>query len=140
MSSFEFYRTDERGIIKRVENKDALKEIGDAQMSSGRGVEAMTYSNGNGNATIAYADGRVIRIRRVRKTRGTVVTVSGKSYTVSNVRVKGNRGSWSILDNYVSYWNLKNGQPFGPTRTAGFFSKPGTVGAQIWAEVSKLIG
>lgn len=138
MSSFEFYRTDENGIVQKVDNKIALTEISAAQMSRGLGVDEMTYSNGK--ATITYSDGRVITIRRIRKTEGTVVTVGTKNYAVSDVRVAGNRGTWRVTDDHVDYWSIKNGQPFGATRTAGVFSKPGTVGAQIWAEVSKLIG
>lgn len=136
MSSFEFYRTDENGIMRRVDNKAALFEISAAQMSK-RGVQEMTYSNGN--ATITYADGRTVKIRRIRKTEGSIVTVKGKHYLVGNVQPEGRTGeTTSTLQDHVNYWTWKDGRPLGATRIASGLRK-GTVGAAIWAEVIKLI-
>lgn len=137
MSSFEFYRTDENGIMRRVDNKVALAEISAAQMADEDVVTEMTYSNGN--ATITYADGRTIKIRRIRKTEGSIVTVKGKDYLVGNVQPEGRTGeTTSTLQDHVNYWTWKDGRPLGAIRIASGLRK-GTVGAAIWAEVIKLI-
>jgi hypothetical protein len=138
MSSFEFYQTDENGIMRRVDNRVALNEISAAQMADEDIVTEMTYSNGN--ATITYADGRTIKIRRIRKTKGSIVTVKGKHYVVGNVQPEGRTGETTYTpQDHVNYWTWKDGRPLGATRIASSEDNPGTVGAAIWAEVIKLI-
>ena len=138
MSSFEFYRTDESGTTRRVENKAALAEISAAQMDTHHldcSVEEVSYSNGN--AEIKYSDGRVIHIRRVRKTEGTTIEFKGKKYVTGNVRPWTHQGTttWS-----VNYWSGGlTGQPAGPTRFSSANNKPGSVGHAVWTAIQKTI-
>lgn len=52
------------------------------------------------------------------------VTVKGKDYLVRDTKP-----GWSCFP----YWAVRDGEPFGPMRTANFASKPGSVGAELVA-------
>lgn len=67
-----------------------------------------------------------------------IVTVNGKRYVVSNhvSQPKSTTMANGSVNNWpggVDYWSERNGTDFGPTRVALANSKPGTVGAAIWA-------
>ncbi|MEV5982884.1 hypothetical protein [Streptomyces sp. NPDC052114] len=68
-----------------------------------------------------------------------IVTVKGKRYVVGTVvpprpRAEG-ATSWTPRA-YVRYWAERNGETFGPTRSADGDAKPGTVGRAIWEAVN----
>lgn len=69
-----------------------------------------------------------------------IVTVKGKRYIVDNHvsqdRTVVHGGVERTWPGGVYYWNERNGETFGATRTAFSDSKPGTVGAAIWAAAS----
>lgn len=70
-----------------------------------------------------------------------IVTVKGKRYIVSK-RIS--QSQTSVIGGVertwpggVNYWSERNGKEFGATRVALSDSKPGTVGAVIWAAVNR---
>lgn len=59
------------------------------------------------------------------------VTVKGKDYIVRNTKP-----GWSCFP----YWAVRDGEAFGPLRSAWFDSKPGTVGAALVDAARKHFG
>jgi hypothetical protein len=91
-------------------------------------------------ATEQAPESRTAEIRPGRT--GQVVTANGKDYVVGKM-VPANRPvhahapkGWEPTA-YIDYWSMRNGKAFGPVRTTNAEAKPGTVGALIWAQVSK---
>lgn len=71
-----------------------------------------------------------------------IVTVNGKRYVVeSDVSPAKtytlSNGTERIWPGGVDYWTERNGKCFGPVRVALGNSRPGTVGAAIWAAANR---
>jgi hypothetical protein len=147
------YERTENGVTTFVSLKDGGAEVDRAQMGPRRDIREMSSSRGQ--HAITYRDGRKVTLVMVDRPEavptGTVeaerpstsfriVTAKGKRYMVSKViparpRTPG-ATSW-IPYASVSYWSERNGERFGATRSAAENSKPGTVGALIWAQVAR---
>jgi hypothetical protein len=72
-----------------------------------------------------------------------IISVKGKRYIVANrispAKVtEHSNGTTHRWPGGVDYWSERNGDTFGPVCTALGNSKPGTVGAAIWATVAAL--
>ncbi|MFI2184581.1 hypothetical protein [Streptomyces sioyaensis] len=145
------YERTENGTVTQVSAKDGMAEINHAMMEGKREVREMFYGPKSG-AIIRYKDGRHVRLVPTtvpepaaadtgeKDNQGRrIVTVKDKRYIVGTVvparpRTPGAK-SW-IPRAYVSYWSERNGETFGPTRTANGDAKPGTVGRAIWDAVN----
>lgn len=65
-----------------------------------------------------------------------IVTVNGKRYiigAVSQAKTTVIAGNTHVWPGGVKYWTERNGDTYGPIRTALANSKPGTVGVAIWS-------
>lgn len=146
-----YTRTVNGGTPELISARTAFGEINAGMMRpTNKNVRTMSAS-GQGRslrASIAYRDGRTVTIRHAtaaelaeRVAEHTadgrrVVTVNGKRYIIGAVTPARPRTPGAIMWNdkaYVNYWTERDGRVFGATRSASERSRPGTVGAAIWA-------
>lgn len=125
---------------------DAAADLASEWLSRGhRAVFRATVGN---DATISTAAADEIR-KRVKPEATSaygwparIVTVKGKRYIVelrvspakTQILSNGTEHTWP---GGVDYWTERNGKCFGPVRVALGNSRPGTVGAAIWAAANR---
>lgn len=151
MNNLTHTRTVNGGTPELITTRAALDEINAGVMDRAVKRTIRSMSAARSSANIEYRDGRKVVIRPAtaeeiaayaearQKTTANgrrIVTVKGKRYIVSAVipgrpKTPGAK-SW-VPEAYVTYWAERSGTIFGPTRHATASSKPGTVGAGIWA-------
>ena len=67
-----------------------------------------------------------------------IVTVKGKRYVIGrHITQPKTTPEGRVWPGSVNYWTERDGEAFGPTRVALDNSRPGTVGAAIWAEATR---
>jgi hypothetical protein len=112
-----------------------------------RGHRAVFRTTVGNDATISTAAANELRNRVKPQTTvhgrpAHIVTVNGKRYVVDSdvspaktyTLSNGTERTWP---GGVDYWTERNGKCFGPVRVALGNSRPGTVGAAIWAAANR---
>lgn len=153
----------ENGVSALITWQAACTEIeagmGFPDRATKRAVRCLSAAGQSAN--IEYRDGRKVSIRPATPeeiaelttpstpkqaeeapetdTRGRlIVTVKGKRYIVGrHITQPQTTPDGRVWPGGVDYWTERNGTTFGPTRVALGNSKPGTVGAAIWAAVTR---
>lgn len=154
-------RTVNGGTPELITARAALDEINAGMMDKAVKRTIRQMSAVRGEADIEYRDGRKVVIRHATPEQiadlsapavpeatsaygwpAQIVTVKGKRYIVelrvspakTQILSNGTERTWP---GGVDYWTERNGKCFGPVRVALGNSKPGTVGAAIWAAANR---
>jgi hypothetical protein len=142
------YERTENGVTSIVSVEAARAEGDHAMMAGRRDVRSM--SSGYGHHVIEYKDGRKVTLKMVdapaeepaeTDSKGRlIVTVKDKRYIVDRIisaRPKTDDSPTWIPEAFANYWSERDGEIFGPTRSACASMKPGTVGRAIWDAVNQ---
>lgn len=137
-------------IVATVDQETGQAEINAAMMGDGRRAVREMSSITRTDYAIEYRDGRSVRLRLVdapaepgqpkRTPLGyAVVTAGNREFAVwPHIRRKHPKNEYGVsctADN-TTYYSYRNCERFGPARNASEDSKPGTIGALVWAQIN----
>ncbi|MFD0352969.1 hypothetical protein ACFVHW_04355 [Streptomyces sp. NPDC127110] len=148
------YERTENGTATTVDRRTGLDEINAAMMGETKGAVREMSQITRTDYAIEYTDGRSVRLVLVdaqaeetpalepeRTPLGYVVVTAGNRQFavwphISRKHPKNQYGVSCTAD-HTTYHGYRNGERFGPARHTSEASTPGTIGALIWAELSK---